>query len=71
MDILEYGVPLRWRREFNVQGFDPVDQGLEKLWSSVPVWSCVSPAQTNPRMKSPLSLKIHGNVRLTCLLNPQ
>eukprot|EP00957_Ditylum_brightwellii_P102518 7813088-Ditylum_brightwellii.AAC.1 len=27
-DILEFGVPLNWRREFTVQGFDPVDQGL-------------------------------------------
>eukprot|EP00957_Ditylum_brightwellii_P155381 11828015-Ditylum_brightwellii.AAC.1 len=25
MDILEYGVPVAWRREFTVQGFDPVD----------------------------------------------
>eukprot|EP00957_Ditylum_brightwellii_P003953 300855-Ditylum_brightwellii.AAC.1 len=28
MDILEYGVPVGWCREFTVQGFDPVDQGL-------------------------------------------
>eukprot|EP00957_Ditylum_brightwellii_P116100 8856563-Ditylum_brightwellii.AAC.1 len=28
LDILEFGVPVRWRREFTVQGFDPVDQGL-------------------------------------------
>eukprot|EP00957_Ditylum_brightwellii_P067774 5144315-Ditylum_brightwellii.AAC.1 len=27
-DILESGVPLSWRREFTVQGFNPVDQGL-------------------------------------------
>eukprot|EP00957_Ditylum_brightwellii_P052129 3953066-Ditylum_brightwellii.AAC.1 len=27
LDILEYGVPVTWRREFTVQGFDPVDQG--------------------------------------------
>eukprot|EP00957_Ditylum_brightwellii_P175396 13351738-Ditylum_brightwellii.AAC.2 len=31
MDILEYGVPVRWCREFTVQGFDPVDQGLNKI----------------------------------------
>eukprot|EP00957_Ditylum_brightwellii_P124350 9478355-Ditylum_brightwellii.AAC.1 len=30
MDILEYGVPAVWRREFTMQGFDPVDQGLKK-----------------------------------------
>eukprot|EP00957_Ditylum_brightwellii_P056854 4310285-Ditylum_brightwellii.AAC.1 len=29
MDILEYRVPASWRREFTVQGFDPVDQGLQ------------------------------------------
>eukprot|EP00957_Ditylum_brightwellii_P047083 3575570-Ditylum_brightwellii.AAC.1 len=58
MDILEYGVPVAWHREFTVQGFDPVDQGLKKLWSSVSVWSHVNPAQTNPRTKSPLSPKM-------------
>eukprot|EP00957_Ditylum_brightwellii_P163392 12440361-Ditylum_brightwellii.AAC.1 len=26
LDILEYGVPVSWCREFTVQGFDPVDQ---------------------------------------------
>eukprot|EP00957_Ditylum_brightwellii_P068437 5196069-Ditylum_brightwellii.AAC.1 len=31
LDILEYGVPVVWRREFTVQGFDPVDQGLKKF----------------------------------------
>eukprot|EP00957_Ditylum_brightwellii_P191459 14576894-Ditylum_brightwellii.AAC.2 len=29
MDILEYGVPVSWRREFTIQGFDQVDQGLK------------------------------------------
>eukprot|EP00957_Ditylum_brightwellii_P172097 13101805-Ditylum_brightwellii.AAC.1 len=28
MDILEYGVPAVCHKEFTVQGFDPVDQGL-------------------------------------------
>eukprot|EP00957_Ditylum_brightwellii_P055247 4187491-Ditylum_brightwellii.AAC.1 len=31
LDILEYGVPASWHREFTVQGFDPVDQGLQKF----------------------------------------
>eukprot|EP00957_Ditylum_brightwellii_P057510 4360562-Ditylum_brightwellii.AAC.1 len=26
LDILKYGVPAGWRREFTVQGFDPLDQ---------------------------------------------
>eukprot|EP00957_Ditylum_brightwellii_P128827 9827442-Ditylum_brightwellii.AAC.1 len=51
MDILEYGVPVAQHREFTLQGFDPVDQGLKILWSSVPIWSRVNPAQTNPRTK--------------------
>eukprot|EP00957_Ditylum_brightwellii_P032698 2478830-Ditylum_brightwellii.AAC.1 len=28
LDILEFGVPASWCREFTVQSFDPVDQGL-------------------------------------------
>eukprot|EP00957_Ditylum_brightwellii_P136447 10406297-Ditylum_brightwellii.AAC.1 len=31
LDILEVGVPASWRREFTVQGFDSVDQGLRKF----------------------------------------
>eukprot|EP00957_Ditylum_brightwellii_P122504 9341968-Ditylum_brightwellii.AAC.1 len=31
LDILEYVVPAKWYREFTVQGFDPVDQGLRKF----------------------------------------
>eukprot|EP00957_Ditylum_brightwellii_P204908 15341334-Ditylum_brightwellii.AAC.1 len=30
LDILEHGVPVLWHREFTVQVFDPVDQGLQK-----------------------------------------
>eukprot|EP00957_Ditylum_brightwellii_P048455 3676860-Ditylum_brightwellii.AAC.1 len=30
LDILEYGVPVSWRRELTVQGLNPVDQGLRK-----------------------------------------
>eukprot|EP00957_Ditylum_brightwellii_P179614 13682064-Ditylum_brightwellii.AAC.1 len=30
-DILEFGVPTSWCREFTVQGFDFVDQGLRKF----------------------------------------
>eukprot|EP00957_Ditylum_brightwellii_P073555 5589237-Ditylum_brightwellii.AAC.1 len=31
MDILEYGVQTNWCREFTVQRFGPVDQGLQKI----------------------------------------
>eukprot|EP00957_Ditylum_brightwellii_P189258 14405249-Ditylum_brightwellii.AAC.1 len=31
LDILEYRVSASWRREFTVQGFDPVDKGLQKF----------------------------------------
>eukprot|EP00957_Ditylum_brightwellii_P195128 14868011-Ditylum_brightwellii.AAC.1 len=31
LDILEFWVPASWRREFTVQGFNPVDQGLRKF----------------------------------------
>eukprot|EP00957_Ditylum_brightwellii_P010797 818617-Ditylum_brightwellii.AAC.2 len=53
MDILECGVPASWHRDFTVQGFDPLDQGLKFLLSSVPVWSYTNPVWTNPRTKVP------------------
>eukprot|EP00957_Ditylum_brightwellii_P106647 8136533-Ditylum_brightwellii.AAC.1 len=31
LDILEYRVLALWSRGFTVQGFDPVDQGLQKI----------------------------------------
>eukprot|EP00957_Ditylum_brightwellii_P007348 557721-Ditylum_brightwellii.AAC.1 len=31
LDILEFAVPSSWHREFTVQGFNPVDQGLRKF----------------------------------------
>eukprot|EP00957_Ditylum_brightwellii_P001819 139974-Ditylum_brightwellii.AAC.2 len=31
LDIVEYRVPALWLREFTVQGFDPVDQVLQKF----------------------------------------
>eukprot|EP00957_Ditylum_brightwellii_P137955 10517881-Ditylum_brightwellii.AAC.1 len=37
LDILYFGVPASWRREFTVQGFGPMDRACTNLWSSVPV----------------------------------
>eukprot|EP00957_Ditylum_brightwellii_P148876 11333883-Ditylum_brightwellii.AAC.1 len=31
LDILEFGVPASWCREFTVQGYNSVDQGLHKF----------------------------------------
>eukprot|EP00957_Ditylum_brightwellii_P119403 9109148-Ditylum_brightwellii.AAC.1 len=28
LDIVKFGVPASWRKEFTVQGFNPVNQGL-------------------------------------------
>eukprot|EP00957_Ditylum_brightwellii_P108478 8274420-Ditylum_brightwellii.AAC.1 len=56
MDILEYGVPARWCREFTVQGFDPVDQGLNifvELCTCLE--SCESSADKLKDKKSPKS----------------
>eukprot|EP00957_Ditylum_brightwellii_P062234 4722729-Ditylum_brightwellii.AAC.1 len=73
MDILEYGVPALWCREFTVQGFDPVDQGLQKM---VEVCTCLElcePSAYKPKGEKTLSLKRQGNVRMKILhlLNPQ
>eukprot|EP00957_Ditylum_brightwellii_P088072 6709212-Ditylum_brightwellii.AAC.1 len=48
LDILEYRVPALWRREFAVQGFDPVDQGLQK---SVEFCTCLELCE--PSMDKP------------------
>eukprot|EP00957_Ditylum_brightwellii_P005054 384449-Ditylum_brightwellii.AAC.1 len=56
MDILEYGVPARWRREFTVHGFDPVDQGM-KLFVEfcTRLESCEPSADKSKDKKSPKS----------------
>eukprot|EP00957_Ditylum_brightwellii_P177016 13485088-Ditylum_brightwellii.AAC.1 len=56
MDILEYGVPVRWRREFTVQGFDPVDQELKNIVEFCNRLELCEPSADKPKdKKSPKS----------------
>eukprot|EP00957_Ditylum_brightwellii_P101470 7732964-Ditylum_brightwellii.AAC.1 len=51
MDILEFGVPASWRREFTVQGNDPADQGLRNFVEfCTRLESCV-PSKVEPKGK--------------------
>eukprot|EP00957_Ditylum_brightwellii_P122115 9312926-Ditylum_brightwellii.AAC.1 len=60
MDILEYRVPASWRREFTIQEFDPVDQGLKTFVEfCTRLELCESSADKPKDKKSPKS-KIAG-----------
>eukprot|EP00957_Ditylum_brightwellii_P210978 15365622-Ditylum_brightwellii.AAC.1 len=53
LDILEYGVPAKWRREFTVQGFDPVDQGLQKFVKFCTCLELCEPSKGKPKGEKP------------------
>eukprot|EP00957_Ditylum_brightwellii_P014300 1076623-Ditylum_brightwellii.AAC.1 len=56
MDILECGVPARWCREFTVQGFDSVDQGLDIFEEFCTCLESCEPSMEKPKdKKSPKS----------------
>eukprot|EP00957_Ditylum_brightwellii_P196642 14982602-Ditylum_brightwellii.AAC.1 len=56
LDILEYIVPALWHREFTVQGFDPVDQGLRKFVEFCTRLESCEPSADKPKDKSPQGL---------------
>eukprot|EP00957_Ditylum_brightwellii_P000470 36190-Ditylum_brightwellii.AAC.1 len=60
MDILEFGVPASWRREFTVQGFDPVDQGIRKYVEFCTRLELCVPNGPKPKDKPSLTSKITG-----------
>eukprot|EP00957_Ditylum_brightwellii_P178609 13605003-Ditylum_brightwellii.AAC.1 len=51
MDILEYGVPVVWCREFTIQGFDPVDQGLKNFVELCTRLESCEPSMDKPKDK--------------------
>eukprot|EP00957_Ditylum_brightwellii_P110617 8436688-Ditylum_brightwellii.AAC.1 len=53
LDILEYGVPAKWHREFTVQGYDPVDQGLQNFVEFCTRLELCEPSKGNPKGKKP------------------
>eukprot|EP00957_Ditylum_brightwellii_P058495 4435982-Ditylum_brightwellii.AAC.1 len=63
MDILEYGVFPSWRREFTVQGFDPVDQGLQKFVEFCTRLELCEPGEGEPKGENPPNRKPRGKER--------
>eukprot|EP00957_Ditylum_brightwellii_P131755 10047601-Ditylum_brightwellii.AAC.1 len=53
LDILELGVPASWRREFTVQGFDPVNQGLRKFVKFCTHLESCEPSKDKPKVEKP------------------
>ena len=63
LDILENGVPASWCREFTVQGFDPVDQGLQTFVEFCSRLELFEPSKGKTKGKAPQNRKPLGNVR--------
>eukprot|EP00957_Ditylum_brightwellii_P018227 1373537-Ditylum_brightwellii.AAC.1 len=49
LDILEFGVLASWRREFTVQGFDSIDQGLRKFVEFCTHLESCEPSKDRPK----------------------
>eukprot|EP00957_Ditylum_brightwellii_P109600 8359411-Ditylum_brightwellii.AAC.1 len=60
MDILEFGVPTSWRKEFTVQGFDPVDQGIRKFVEFCTWLELCVPSGPGPKVELSLTSKPTG-----------
>eukprot|EP00957_Ditylum_brightwellii_P162189 12349838-Ditylum_brightwellii.AAC.2 len=63
LGILEFGVLASWCREFTVQGFDPVDQGLCKFVEFCTLLESCEPSKDRPKVKKTKKTE-EGNVRL-------
>eukprot|EP00957_Ditylum_brightwellii_P070992 5395647-Ditylum_brightwellii.AAC.1 len=60
LDILEFGVPSSWHREFTVQGFNPVDQGLWKFVDFCTRLESCEPSKIEPKGEKPTKSKSAG-----------
>eukprot|EP00957_Ditylum_brightwellii_P125969 9603983-Ditylum_brightwellii.AAC.1 len=60
LDILEYRVPASWHREFTVQGFDPVDQGLQKFVDFCTRLESCEPSEGEAKGEKPSKSKTAG-----------
>eukprot|EP00957_Ditylum_brightwellii_P088233 6721234-Ditylum_brightwellii.AAC.1 len=70
MDILEFGVPASWCREFTVQGFDPVDQGLRKFMEFCACLELCVPSRPEPKDEPFLTSKTMGKRKAKVLTMP-
>eukprot|EP00957_Ditylum_brightwellii_P023825 1797792-Ditylum_brightwellii.AAC.1 len=63
LDIKEYRVPVPWHREFTVQGFDPVDQGLQKVVEFCTRLELCKPSADKSKGKRKFYCNMHGRNR--------
>eukprot|EP00957_Ditylum_brightwellii_P070233 5335499-Ditylum_brightwellii.AAC.1 len=63
LDILEFGVLASWHREFTVQGFDPVDQGLHKFVEFCTHLESCELSEDGPKVEKTKKTKIRGRKR--------
>eukprot|EP00957_Ditylum_brightwellii_P178286 13578622-Ditylum_brightwellii.AAC.1 len=60
MDILEFGVPASWRSDFTVQGFDPIDQGIQKFVEFCTRLELCVPSRPKPKVEPSQTSKAAG-----------
>eukprot|EP00957_Ditylum_brightwellii_P156710 11928196-Ditylum_brightwellii.AAC.1 len=70
LDILEYRLPASWCREFTVQGFDPVDQGLQQFVEFCTRLESCEPSKDGPKGEKPTKLKTAGKRKAEVLTTP-
>eukprot|EP00957_Ditylum_brightwellii_P139320 10617698-Ditylum_brightwellii.AAC.1 len=70
MDILEFGVLHSWHREFTVQGFDPVDQGLRKCVEFCTCLESCEPSKVEPKGETPSKSRTAGKCKAKVLTTP-
>eukprot|EP00957_Ditylum_brightwellii_P016992 1281046-Ditylum_brightwellii.AAC.1 len=70
LDILEFGVLVSWRREFTVQGFDPMDHGLCKFVEFCTCLELCEPSKGRPKGEKLSKLKTVGKRKAEVLIMP-
>eukprot|EP00957_Ditylum_brightwellii_P107681 8214980-Ditylum_brightwellii.AAC.1 len=70
LDILKFRVPASWRRDFTVQGFDPVDQGLRKFVEFCTRLESCEPSEDGPKGEKPAKAKTAGKHKAKVLTTP-
>eukprot|EP00957_Ditylum_brightwellii_P203033 15332938-Ditylum_brightwellii.AAC.1 len=70
LDILEYGVPASWRKEFTVQRFDPMDQGLQKFVEFCTRLELCEPSKGKAKGEKPSKSKTAGKCKAKVLTMP-
>eukprot|EP00957_Ditylum_brightwellii_P185941 14155826-Ditylum_brightwellii.AAC.2 len=70
LDILEFGVPSSWRREFTAQGFNPVDQGLRKSVEFCARLESCEPSKVEPKGEKLTKSKSTGKCKAKISTTP-